>query len=147
MKPTDRYEWLLGTRYLRSGHQRGFLSFITVISAVGLMLGVAVLVVVLSVMNGFENELRQRILGVTSHATLTRLEGPLPNWREAQAEALRMPGVEAAVPYMEAYAMLSSGQRLAGTQLRGVLPEEEEHAVGISHSLTKKSLKDLVAGR
>ena len=65
-----RYEWLIGTRYLRSGHRRGFLSFITAISVLGLMLGVAVLVVVMSVMNGFEQELRSRILAVTSHAAL-----------------------------------------------------------------------------
>ena len=82
MKLAERYEWLVGTRYLRSGHRRGFLSFITAISALGLMLGVAVLVVVLSVMNGFERELRERILNVTSHATLMGLEGPLPDWRE-----------------------------------------------------------------
>ncbi|MGC4027667.1 MAG: lipoprotein-releasing ABC transporter permease subunit [Steroidobacteraceae bacterium] len=146
MKLSDRYEWLIGTRYLRSGHRRGFLSFITVISAVGLMLGVAVLVVVLSVMNGFEKELRQRILSVTSHATLMGLEGPLPDWREARDRALAMPGVVAAVPYVEAYGMLASGQKLAGTQLRGVLPEEEARAVGIGRSLISGSLDDLRPG-
>lgn len=146
MKLADRYEWLLGRRYLRSGHRRGFLSFITVISAVGLMLGVMVLVVVLSVMNGFGNELRQRILSVTSHATLMGLEGPLPDWREAREQALAMPGVQAAVPYIESYAMLSKDGRLAGTQLRGVLPEEEARAIGIGHSLVEGSLAQLAPG-
>ncbi len=147
MKLTDRYEWLLGTRYLRSGQRRGFLSFITVISAVGLMLGVAVLVVVLSVMNGFEAELRQRILSVTSHATLMGLEGPLPDWREARERAQQTPGVVAAVPYVESRAMLAAGQRLAGAQLRGILPAEEARAVGIGRSLVEGSLDDLQAGR
>lgn len=142
----ERYEWLLGTRYLRSGQRRGFLSFITVISAIGLMLGVAVLVVVLSVMNGFESELRQRILNVTSHATLMGLEGPLPDWREARDRAQKMPGVVAAVPYIEAYGMLAAGQRLAGTQLRGIIPEEEARAVGIGRSLIEGSLDDLAPG-
>jgi lipoprotein-releasing system permease protein len=143
---TDRYEWLIGTRYLRSGQRRGFLSFITVISALGLMLGVAVLVVVLSVMNGFEQELRQRILNVTSHATLMGLEGPLPEWREARERAQRMPGVLAAVPYVEARAMLAAGERLAGSQLRGIFPEEEARAVGIGRSLVAGSLDALQPG-
>ena len=66
-----RWEWLVGTRYLRSTHRRGFVSFVAAISVLGLALGVAVLIVVLSVMNGFERELRSRMLAVTSHATLT----------------------------------------------------------------------------
>ncbi len=83
----DAYEWLIGTRYLRSGHRRGFLSFITGISIAGLALGVAVLLIVMSVMNGFEKELRSRILNVTSHATLTGLQELLPDWRAAQQQA------------------------------------------------------------
>ena len=75
------YEWLLGTRYLRSTRGRGFLSFISVVSALGLAVGVAVLIVVLSVMNGFERELKTRILSVTSHATLMGLDGTLNDWR------------------------------------------------------------------
>ncbi len=90
---TSSYEWLIGTRYLRSAHRRGFASFVAVISVAGLMLGVAVLIVVLSVMNGFERELRARILSVTSHATLMGLDGALPDWRAARAVALRTPGV------------------------------------------------------
>jgi len=65
------YEWLIGTRYLRSTHRRGFVSFVALMSVFGLMLGVATLITVLSVMNGFERELRSRILSVTSHATLS----------------------------------------------------------------------------
>jgi ABC-type lipoprotein release transport system permease subunit len=87
MAMRDQYEWLIGTRYLRSGQRRGFLSFISAISMVGLMLGVAVLVVVMSVMNGFESELRARILGVTAHATLESLdENMLSDWRRVQEQ-------------------------------------------------------------
>ena len=92
----ERYEWLLGLRYLRSGHRRGFLSFITTISVLGLMLGVAVLVVVLSVMNGFEKELRSRILSVTSHATLMAFGGGLADWPALREQALANPQVQAA---------------------------------------------------
>jgi lipoprotein-releasing system permease protein len=147
MKLRERYEWLIGTRYLRSGHRRGFLSFITGISIVGLMLGVAVLVVVMSVMNGFEHELRARILNVTSHATLMGLDGPLPDWRRVQQQAAALPGVRAAVPYIEARAMLAAGERLAGAQLRGVDPVQEQRVGGLATALTSGALTDLAAGR
>ena len=142
----DSYEWLIGTRYLRSGHRRGFLSFISVISVVGLMLGVAVLVVVMSVMNGFEHELRSRILNVTSHATLEGIEVALPNWRQVQAEAMQLPGVKAAAPYVEARAMLAAGERLAGTQFRGVDPAEEARIGGLGEVMIAGQLEDLEAG-
>src|SRR5580765_7516226 len=100
------YEVVIGTRYLRSTQRRGFLSFISVVSMLGLALGVAVLIVVLSVMNGFERELRSRILSVTSHATLMGLDGTLPDWRAAQRLAQSNPQVVAAVPFVEAQAML-----------------------------------------
>src|SRR5579871_6095167 len=102
------YEWLIGTRYLRSTHRRGFVSFVALMSVLGLMLGVATLIVVLSVMNGFERELRNRILSVTSHATLSSLEGPMDNWRDVQRAALQQPGVRAAVPYIEEQSMLAA---------------------------------------
>ena len=94
------YEWLIGTRYLRSTHRRGFVSFVALVSVLGLALGVATLIVVLSVMNGFQREIRNRILSVTSHATMTGLEGNLSNWQRLQSEAFKQPGVVAAVPYI-----------------------------------------------
>jgi len=141
------YEWLLGTRYLRSANRRGFLSFISLTCIAGLMLGVAVLIVVLSVMNGFESELRTRILSVTSHATLMGLEGPLTDWQTARSTALATPGVVAAVPYIEQQAMLAQGQHLAGAQLRGVDPLLERSAVGLGRQLLQGSLDDLQAGQ
>ena len=140
------YEWLLGTRYLRSTRGRGFLSFISVVSALGLAVGVAVLIVVLSVMNGFERELRTRILSVTSHATLTGLAGNLSNWRRDQAQALTLPGVIAAVPYIEAQALLMHGGHTAGTTIRGVLPEQERRAVGLVERIRGGRIEDLTDG-
>ena len=75
------YEWIIGTRYLRSTHRSGFVSFVASMSVIGLALGVAVLIVVLSVLNGFERELRSRMLAVTSHATITGVDGEIANWR------------------------------------------------------------------
>ena len=87
------YEWTIGIRYLRSKHRSGFVSFVASMSVLGLGLGVAVLIVVLSVLNGFEKELRSRMLAVTSHATITGLEGQIANWRQAQTDAASEPGV------------------------------------------------------
>src|SRR5207253_2961413 len=122
------YERLIGPRYLRSTHRRGFVSFVALISVCGLTLGVATLSVVLSVMNGFERELRSRILAVTSHATLMGLSGALPDWRALQQQIRRQSGVEAAVPYVESLCVLANGRRLAAAKVRGVLPEEERSA-------------------
>jgi lipoprotein-releasing system permease protein len=141
------YEWLIGTRYLRSTHRRGFVSFVALMSVLGLMLGVAVLIVVLSVMNGFERELRSRMLSVTSHATLLGLEGPLQNWRDIQAGSLRYPGVLAAVPYIEEKAMVAYGQSVLGTVVRGVLPEEEQKADGLPQRMISGKITDLQSGK
>lgn len=145
MRLKDSYEWLIGTRYLRSGHRRGFLSFITAISVLGLMLGVAVLVVVMSVMNGFEHELRARILSVTSHATLMGLEKTLPDWQRAEEQALAMPGVRAAAPYIESRAMLANtdNERITGLQVRGIDPAREARIGGLAGLLTAGRLEDL----
>ena len=140
------YEWLIGTRYLRSTQRRGFLSLISIVSMLGLTVGVAVLIVVLSVMNGFERELRTRILSVTSHATLMGLQGTLPAWREAQRVAQAQPEVVAAVPYIESQAMLVHGARSAPSALRGVLPEQERRAVGLAQHIEGGSIDALVPG-
>jgi lipoprotein-releasing system permease protein len=140
------YEWLIGTRYLRSAHRRGFVSFVAVISVCGLMLGVATLIVVLSVMNGFERELRSRILAVTAHATLSGLSGSLSEWRELQQRVRRQSGVLAAVPYVESQAMLANGQLMTGATVRGVLPEQERSATGLAQRVVQGSLADLRDG-
>ena len=137
------YEWQVATRYLRSTHRRGFVSFVSFTSIVGLTLGIAVLIIVLSVMNGFERELRTRMLSVTSHATLEGLDGNLPDWRAARAAALRAPGVIAASPYVEEQAILVHGKHVIGTRVRGVIPQEERKTTGIADRLTSGRIEDL----
>jgi len=141
------YEWTIGTRYLRSRHRSGFVSFVASMSVLGLALGVAVLIVVLSVLNGYEHELRSRMLSVTSHATITGMEGEIPDWRARRAVAEREPGVKAAIPFIESRGLLAHGQRVAGAMVRGVLPEEERKAVGLGARLKSGSLADLEAGK
>ncbi len=116
-------------------------------SVVGLMLGVATLIVVLSVMNGFSREVRIRILSVTSHATLMGLAGPLADWPAVQKLALHRPDVLAAVPYIEAQAMLANGDKLAGSSVRGVIPDEERKATGLAQHLISGRLEDLQPGK
>ncbi len=111
------------------------------------MLGVATLIVVLSVVNGFERELRTRILSVTSHAVLMGRHGTLEGWRGVQAAAQREPGVIAAAPFVEAQALLANNKRVKGAVVRGVLPEEEAKATGIGQHLTAGKLTDLADGR
>ncbi len=141
------YEWLIGTRYLRSAHRSGFVSFVASMSVIGLALGVAVLIVVLSVLNGFETELRIRMLAVTSHATIQGVDGRIANWRQAQHDASQEPQVTAVVPYIEARGLLANGERVAGTMVRGVLPEEEVKAIGLGSRMRAGSLESLEAGK
>jgi lipoprotein-releasing system permease protein len=140
------YEWLIGTRYLRSTHRRGFVSFVALMSVCGLMLGVATLIVVLSVMNGFERELRNRILAVTSHATIAGLDGTLPEWQAVQDAVRRQSGVQAAVPYIASQAMFAHDTVMAGASVRGVLPQEEARATGLAQRVTQGSLAALTPG-
>jgi len=140
------YEWLIATRYVRSTHRRGFLSFISLTSIVGIALGIAVLIVVLSVMNGFARDLRTRMLSVTANATLEGLDGTLPDWRAAQAVAVREPGVIAAAPYVAEHAMLTHGRRVIGTAIRGVIPAEERRTTGLAQRLTAGSISALTPG-
>ena len=140
------YEWLISTRHLRSTHRRGFVSFVAFMSVCGLMLGVATLIVVLSVMNGFERELRSRILAVTSHATIMGLSGPIGEWQPLQQRLRAQAGVTAVVPYVESQAMLANGRRMAGASVRGVLPAEERRATGLAQHLTAGALEDLKPG-
>jgi len=142
-----KYEWHIGLRFLRSQHRDGFVSFVASMSVIGLALAVAVLIVVLSVVNGYERELRSRMLAVTSHGTITGLEGTMKDWRAKQAMAAGEPGVRAAVPFIEARGLFANGTRVAGAMVRGILPEEESKAVGLGGRLKSGSLSDLEPGK
>jgi lipoprotein-releasing system permease protein len=141
------YEVLIGTRYLRSTHRSGFVSFVASMSVIGLALGVAVLIVVMSVLNGFERELRSRMLSVTSHATIVGIDGAMRDWRDAQEKIVRESGVKAVAPFIESRGLLANGRRVTGAMVRGILPEEESKASGLGDRLTAGTLTDLAAGR
>jgi lipoprotein-releasing system permease protein len=142
------YELRIGRRYLRSTGNR-FLSFISLMSMLGVAIGVAVLIVVLSVMNGFERELRERILSMTSHATVTTFGGGLQDWPELRERALANPAVEAVAPYVEGEALLI-GERSDGVSaavtLRGIDPGLETQVSAIGERLRSGSLEELQPG-
>jgi len=140
------YEWLIGTRYLRSTHRRGFVSFVAIVSVLGLALGVATLITVLSVMNGFQREIRNRILSVTSHATMMGFEGNLSDWETLRGKVLKQPGVQAAAPYIEEQAMLANGAHIDGATVRGVLPADEINTDGLAQRIVDGTLSDLKPG-
>jgi lipoprotein-releasing system permease protein len=140
------YEGFIGLRYLRASPRRGFVSLIAGIAIVGLALGVAVLIVVLSVMNGFEEVLRTRILSLTAHATISGLEGNLPHW-QADIDKLKVfPGINGVAPYIEEQGMMIRGSKSSGVLLRGILPEAEEQVVDLNSHMLKGRLEDLTPG-
>src|SRR5690606_31902388 len=131
-----RYEFLVGLRYTRSrkraqGRNR-FISFISLVSMLCTGLGVMALIVVLSVMNGFQEELRTRILGVASHVQVMGNGETLEPWRQVAEESARHPSVLASAPYVQEQGMLSFNQTVRGVQVRGVVPSEEERVADFS---------------
>lgn len=149
------YEVFIGVRYLRStssagrsaAGSRGLPSLIAGIAMAGLAVGVAVLIVVLSVMNGFEEELRSRILSLTAHATVSGLQGRVADWQPKLERASGFAGVAAAAPYIEEQGMLVAGEHSAGVQLRGILPSREQGVADLSRHLQSGALADLLPGR
>jgi lipoprotein-releasing system permease protein len=139
-------ELFIGLRYTRAKRRNHFISFISLISMVGIMLGVVALIVVLSVMNGFHKEVRERILGMASHATISGVSSALMDWREVEAEAKQFPHVVGEAPYVEGQGMLISGQKVSGVLLRGILPEQEGEVSDVISSVTQGSIDTLQSG-
>jgi len=139
-------EVFIGLRYTRAKRRNHFISFISLISMLGIALGVTALITVLSVMNGFEKELRERILGVVSHATVQHVAGAVGGWAQLRDELGRYPGVVGAAPFVHAEGMISHGERVAGTILQGVLPEMESAVSELPRKMVAGKLGSLEAG-
>jgi lipoprotein-releasing system permease protein len=140
------YELFVGLRYTRAKRRNHFISFISVTSMLGIALGVAALIVVLSVMNGFQKELRARILGVASHVQIVGMGASLPDWQRVVEQAVKNPEVMAAAPYVMAQGLISRRQTVQGTIVRGVLPEEEDKVAEIGQHMKTGKLTALRAG-
>jgi len=134
------YEWWVGLRYTRTGKRSGrnrFISFISWISVAGIALGVAALIVVLSVMNGFQKEVTDRMLSVVAHIEVFDARGALPDWQRSSQEALRNPGVRAAAPFVDMQGMLVREGTMKPAMVRGVLPSEEANVSKVAQQLNR----------
>lgn len=140
------FELFVGLRYTRAKRKNHFISFISLTSMIGIALGVAALIVVLSVMNGFQSELRTRILGVASHLEITGANNRLNNWPLLANQLESEPQVKASAPYVMAQGMLSFGQGVQGAIVRGVLPNEEDKVADIGKHMKAGALSDLRSG-
>jgi lipoprotein-releasing system permease protein len=144
------FEARIGLRYTRAGrgaHRRNtFISFISGISMAGIALGVAALIVVLSVMNGFQKEVRDRMLSVLAHIEVSSFDGPLPDWRRVADQTRKHPDVLAAAPYISAQAMFTSGDIVRGALIRGIDPALEPTVSDVVTRLRGGRLADLAPG-
>ncbi len=140
------YELYIGLRYTRAKRRNHFISFISAISMLGIALGVTALITVLSVMNGFEQELRTRILGMAAHAQIMGYANGLENWQQVEAIAAKNPEVVGTAPYIEAETMLTQGSRVSGAILRGILPAEEPAVSDVGEHMKAGQLTDLKPG-
>ena len=140
------YEFWVGRRYVRSKSGNRFVSLISAISMLGIAIAVAVLIIVLSVVNGFERELKDRLLAMSAHATIESPDGALSDWSTHIQVAVENERVNAAAPYVDGQGLLVLGEHLSGAQLRGIEPALEDKVSGIVDVITDGDLYTLKAG-
>jgi lipoprotein-releasing system permease protein len=140
------YELFIGLRYTRAKRRNHFISFISLISLLGITLGMTALITVMSVMNGFQKEVRSRILGVAAHIQVSGVDGRLTDWRKVAEEALKHPEVEAAAPYIGAQGMISFDQSVSGVAVRGILPGMEDNVADLGRMMIDGRLENLAPG-
>jgi lipoprotein-releasing system permease protein len=140
-------ELFVGLRYIRAKRRNQFISFISLTSIAGIILGVTALITVLSVMNGFVTELRERILSMASHVVVSGFDGELQEWRSV-AENIQnnQPRVIGLAPFIHGEGMLTAGQQVKGVLVRGVIPEEEMKVSDVHKKMLTGELSDLKAG-
>jgi lipoprotein-releasing system permease protein len=141
-----QYELFIGLRYTRAKRRNHFISFISLISMLGMALGVAALITVLSVMNGFQKEVRARILSVVSHVQITGPGGQLAQWQGVADAARRNPDVAAAAPYVNGQAMLVNEATARGALVRGIDPALEGRVAEVANKMVAGRLEALQAG-
>jgi lipoprotein-releasing system permease protein len=141
-----RYEILVGLRYTRARRRNRFIGINSLVSMIGIGVGVWALIVVLSVMNGFQKEVRERILGVAAHVQLIGAGNRMEGWEAVAAVAAQHPRVLGAAPFVNAQAMLSAGQAVRGAIVRGIVPAEEEKVADLGRHMRAGSLEALRPG-
>jgi lipoprotein-releasing system permease protein len=140
------YETFIGLRYTRARQRTRFISVISTFSIIGIALGMTALITVLSVMNGFQREIRTRILGVASHVQLTGAQGKLTGWSTVAAQASRHEEVVAVAPFVAAQGLLTNGAAVRGAFIRGILPAEEDRVAEFGRHMRSGGLGGLKPG-
>ena len=145
--PFSAFEWLLSGRYLRARRKEGFISVIAGFSFLGIMLGVATLIIVMAVMNGFRKELIDKIVGMNGHLAVQPLESALTDWRDVTARIGQVPGVKLVVPVMDGPALASSAQKASGVLIRGIRPDDLNKLASVASNIQGGSLEAFVQGQ
>jgi lipoprotein-releasing system permease protein len=145
-RPFSPFEWMLSLRYLRARRREGFISVIAGFSFLGIMLGVATLIIVMAVMNGFRHELLEKILGLNGHLLIQPLEKPLTDWKEAAARIAKVPGIRLAAPIVEGQALASSPFNAGGVLVRGIRLADLEKLPSIAKNIKQGTLKGFDQG-
>ena len=143
---SEAFEFWIGNRYVRSRSSNRFVSLISAISMLGIAIAVTVLILVLSVVNGFERELQERLLAMTAHASIEDIDGRMGDWQALSAVAGENPQVSASAPFIDGQALLVFGEQLSGAQLRGIDPVAENAVSGVGGTMLEGSLDSLQAG-
>ena len=144
------YEWLVGLRYTRAGKRSGrnsFISFISFLSVAGIALGVAALIIVMSVMNGFRKDVTNRMLSVLAHIEVLGPQGEMVNWQDVMKEAFKNPAVKGGAPYVQTQGMLLKDGSMRPAVIRGVLPTEEPNVSSVAKTVVQGSLAALEPGQ
>jgi lipoprotein-releasing system permease protein len=144
---SGKFEYWIGRRYVRSRSSNGFISLISAISMLGIAIAVAVLIVVLSVVNGFERELKDRLLAMSGHASIENPEGGLTDWEVWAEIAEAQPDVAAAAPFVNGQGLLVFGNQLSGAEFRGIDPALETRVSGVGDTVIEGDIATLQAGR
>ncbi|MFA6265393.1 MAG: lipoprotein-releasing ABC transporter permease subunit [Pseudolabrys sp.] len=139
-RPFSQYEWMLSLRYLRARRKEGFISVIAGFSFLGIMLGVATLIIVMAVMNGFRTELLDKILGLNGHLLIQPLEKPLTDWDEVAGRISKVPGIRLAAPIVEGQALASSPFNAGGVLVRGIRLKDMEGLPSVVNNIKQGSL-------
>lgn len=139
----NKFELTVGLRYIRAKQKNSFVSFISLVSIIGIALGVAALIVVLSVMNGFQREIRSKIIGITSHMQLSSAGGAFSDWQTIGAMAEKNPHVIAYAPYIDGQGLISYAGSVSGAIIRGVSPNYEPKVNDITKSITAGNFQSL----
>src|SRR4051812_20280611 len=145
--PFSQFEWLLSGRYLRARRKEGFISVIAGFSFLGIMLGVATLIIVMAVMNGFRKELLDKILGLNGHILVQPLESPLTDWKDVAERISQVQGIRLAAPVVDGQALASSYFNAAGVLVRGMRADDLNNLTSIAKNIKQGTLEGFDEGQ